>query len=160
METNNLLTGRSAMWRVTKALTYVKEVSTSYPMVLSGGIMYSYFFAVNETSDALAIMWLLSLALINVLDMRTTLREAERARVLRQRERKIRQTPHRTAVTTYSVDGRRGLAVEEIGRATWSTPIAYSMTNIAQAEQIELSFGANARHARTEMFVEESSPCR
>jgi hypothetical protein len=56
------------------------------------------------------------------------------------------------------VDGRRLLPAEKKERAEWMRPIGDSMTNIAQAEQIELSFGAIARRERAETFFRESSP--
>jgi signal transduction histidine kinase len=86
-----------------------KQFVAKYPAVLSGYIIYSYLFIaimrfflkaksreltpydVYETFDALPFMWLLSSALVKVIDMRTKLHNIEKERIMSHRALEIKQ---------------------------------------------------------------------
>jgi signal transduction histidine kinase len=80
-----------------------KELASRYPAVTSGLIIYSYllfsivhyllktksliptFYDVFDTFDALPFMWLLSLALVKIIDVRGRLHKSETDRLLTQK---------------------------------------------------------------------------
>jgi len=88
----------------------MKEFSAKYPAVLSGYIIYSYLFIammriflmaksggvelydVYETFDALPFMWLLSSALVKIIETRTKLHRTEKQVILNLRELETKQT--------------------------------------------------------------------
>ena len=87
-----------------------KELANRYPAFLSGLIIYSYllftiihylvktkfavptFYAAFETFDALPFMWLLSVALVKIIDVRTRLYQSETERMLAQKQIELKQT--------------------------------------------------------------------
>jgi signal transduction histidine kinase len=155
------------MGRMRKVVTMVKEFSATYPAVLSGYIMYSYLFIsiirfylkaksremslydIYESFDALPFMWLLSSALVSIIDMRTKLHETERARILEHRELEIKQTQLRTmnevakgfqhrinnplAIIYLAVNGLRRSAGKKKEVVRGITLVADSTADIAQA---------------------------
>jgi signal transduction histidine kinase len=103
MRRTNLLSKLSSVIRA------IKEFSAKYPALLSGYIIYSYLFIammrlflkartrqltlhdIYETFDALPFMWLLSSALVKIIDMRTKLHSIEKERMMNLRELEIKQ---------------------------------------------------------------------
>ncbi len=87
-----------------------KDLSTRYPAFLSGLIMYSYlsfniirflfkahaatptFYDVLETFDALPFMWLLSVAMVKIIEVRAKLHESETQRILVQKQIDLKET--------------------------------------------------------------------
>jgi signal transduction histidine kinase len=87
-----------------------QEFGTRYPALMSGLIIYSYllfsivhyliktksliptFYDVLETFDALPFMWLLSLALVKIIDVRGRLYKSETERTFVQKQIEIKQT--------------------------------------------------------------------
>ncbi|MGD1045955.1 MAG: hypothetical protein ABR936_11635 [Bacteroidota bacterium] len=89
-----------------------------YPAVLSGIFIYSYllfcivqffikvkylpihssFYLVNvvDSFDAFPFMWLLSVALVKIIEVRTKLHESEEQRLIAERERQLQQTQLKT----------------------------------------------------------------
>lgn len=96
----------------------VKEFFIRYPAVLSGYIIYSYFFIstikffldekraplgsfdIFERYDALLWMWLLALALVKIIDIRTKLHQKETERLRHQQELEVKQMQLATLVET------------------------------------------------------------
>lgn len=92
----------------------VKAFATKYPAILSGLIIYAYllysiihyllrsktftptFYDVFETFDALPFMWLLSLTLVKIIEVRVRLHESETERIRVQNEIALKQTQLRT----------------------------------------------------------------
>ncbi len=88
----------------------IQDFATRYPAMLSGVIIYSYllfsivhylirsrtliptFTDILETFDALPFMWLLSVAMVKILDFRARLHESETQRILVQKEIELKQT--------------------------------------------------------------------
>ena len=88
----------------------VREYSTRYPAFLSGLIIYSYllftilrylmrakslnpsFYDILETFDALPFMWLLSVALVKIMDIRSKLYKSETERMFAQKQIELKQT--------------------------------------------------------------------
>ena len=82
----------------------VKQMATRYPALLSGLIIYSYllfsivhyllrtksliptFYDVFDTFDALPFMWLLSVALVKIIDVRGQLYRSESDRMSAQKQ--------------------------------------------------------------------------
>ena len=101
-----------------KIYEFTKKYFVKYPAVLSGFIIYSYllycmihfiikvkyltihnpFFLENviDSFDAFPFMWLLSLALVKVIDVRTKLHESEQQRLLAEREMHLQQSQLKT----------------------------------------------------------------
>ncbi len=91
-----------------------KNLATRYPAVLSGLIIYAYllfsivhylirsrtliptFTDILETFDALPFMWLLSVALVKIIEVRAKLHESETQRILAHKEVELRQTQLKT----------------------------------------------------------------
>jgi hypothetical protein len=91
-------------------LKYAKEFATRYPAIMSGLIIYSYllftivhyllktksliptFYDVFDTFDALPFMWLLSLALVKIIDVRGRLHKSETDRMLAQKLIDMKET--------------------------------------------------------------------
>jgi signal transduction histidine kinase len=87
-----------------------KDLATRYPAFLSGLIIYSYllstiihylvrtkfavptFYDVFQTFDALPFMWLLSVALVRIMDVRAKLYQSETERMLAQKRFELKQT--------------------------------------------------------------------
>jgi signal transduction histidine kinase len=87
-----------------------QEFGARYPALMSGLIIYSYllfsivhyllktksliptFYDVFETFDALPFMWLLSLALVKIIDVRGRLYKSETERMFVQKQIEIKQT--------------------------------------------------------------------
>jgi hypothetical protein len=87
-----------------------KEFATRYPAIMSGLIIYSYllfsivhyllktksliptFYDVFDTFDALPFMWLLSLALVKIIDVRGKLYQSETEKMLAQKLIDTKQT--------------------------------------------------------------------
>ena len=106
------------MNHIKKFYEYTKKYFVKYPAVLSGFFIYSYllycmvhfiikvkfltvhnpFFLENviDSFDAFPFMWLLSLALVKVIDVRTKLHESEQQRLLAEREMHLQQTQLKT----------------------------------------------------------------
>jgi hypothetical protein len=171
----------------------VKEFATKYPAVLSGYIMYSYLFIaiikfylkaksrdltaydIFESFDALPFMWLLSSALVKIIDMRTALHEADRARIVAQNEVEIGHTQLRTmtevakgfqhrinnplAIIFLAVNGLRRSSHGKKELVNGIALITDSMNNIAQA----VTEFSNAQtyevehHAKPEIHEREAS---
>ena len=88
----------------------MKELATRYPAVLSGIIIYSYllytilrflvrarsfnptFYDILETFDALPFMWLLSVALVKIIEVRSELHKIQTERMLAQKQVELKQT--------------------------------------------------------------------
>jgi signal transduction histidine kinase len=155
------------MSQLSNVLTWMKEFSAKYPAVLSGYIMYSYLFLsiirfylkakaremsiydIYESFDALPFMWLLSSALVSIIDIRTKLHETERARILEHRELEIKETQLRTmnevamgfqhrinnplAIIYLAVNGLKRAAGKKKEVVKGITLIADSTADIAQA---------------------------
>lgn len=99
-----------------KVIKSLKDFSTTYPAVLSGYVMYSYLFItimrfflkakareltmyeIYEVFDALPFLWLLSSALVSIIDTRTKLHNAEKEKLLSLQELEIKQTQLNTMV--------------------------------------------------------------
>lgn len=95
--------------KLSSVIRAIKEFSAKYPAVLSGYIIYSYLFItlmhfflkvksrklttydIYETFNALPFMWLLSSALVKIIDMRTKLHSIEKERMMNLRELEIKQ---------------------------------------------------------------------
>ena len=87
-----------------------QEFATKYPAIMSGLIIYSYllfsivhyllktksliptFYDVFDTFDALPFMWLLSVALVKIIDVRGRLYKSETERMLVQKQIELKQT--------------------------------------------------------------------
>lgn len=96
----------------------VKEFFIRYPAVLSGYIIYSYFFITTikffldekraplgtfdifERYDALFWMWLLAVALVKIIDIRTKLHQKETEQLRHQQELEVKQMQLATLVET------------------------------------------------------------
>ncbi len=90
-------------------IKFIKEFSAKYPAVLSGYIIYSYLFItmmrfflkaksreltvyeIYENFSALPFMWLISSALVKIIDMRTKLHDIEKERMLDLQDLKIKR---------------------------------------------------------------------
>ena len=105
------------MKSIKKMYEQAKAFCIAYPAVLSGFFIYSYllfcilqyFFKVRsspmfhsqfltnivESFDAFPFMWLLSVALVKVIDVRTKLHESEGQRIFAEREKQLHQSPLR-----------------------------------------------------------------
>ncbi len=88
----------------------IKQMATRYPALLSGLIIYSYllfsivhyllrtksliptFYDVFDTFDALPFMWLLSVALVKIIDVRGQLYRSESDRMSAQKQIELKQT--------------------------------------------------------------------
>jgi len=103
---------------IKKFYRQIKEFCIAYPAVLSGYFIYSYlFFAIMryylkvktfgaenldivaiivDSFDAFPFMWLLSLALVKVIDIRTKFHKSEEQRLLVEREIQLQQTQLKT----------------------------------------------------------------
>jgi len=93
-----------------KLVESAKQFATRYPAFLSGLIIYCYllfsivhyllkaktlnptFLDIFETFDALPFMWLLSVALVKIIDVRGKLYRSETARMLVQKQIELKQT--------------------------------------------------------------------
>ena len=106
------------MNQIKKIYEFTKKYFVKYPAVLSGFIIYSYllycmihfiikvkyltihnpFFLENviDSFDAFPFMWLLSLALVKVIDVRTKLHESEQQRLMAEREMHLQQSQLKT----------------------------------------------------------------
>jgi signal transduction histidine kinase len=91
-------------------VTSAKQFATRYPALFSGIIIYSYllysiihfllktqsanptFYDMLDTFDALPFMWLLSVALVKIIDVRAQLHESETQRILAQKQIELKQT--------------------------------------------------------------------
>jgi signal transduction histidine kinase len=87
-----------------------KDLSTRFPAFLSGLIMYSYlsfnivrfllkahaaiptFYDVLETFDAVPFMWLLSVAMVKIIEVQGKLHESETQRILAQQQIDLKET--------------------------------------------------------------------
>jgi len=87
-----------------------RDFATKYPAILSGLIIYSYllfsivhyllktrasvptFYDVFDTFDALPFLWLLSVALVKIIDVRGQLYRSETERMLVQKQIDLKQT--------------------------------------------------------------------
>jgi len=92
----------------------VKEYCVAYPAVLSGFFIYSYllycvihyfykvrslsisFYDIIDSFDALPFMWLLSVALVKIIDIRTKLYQSEEQRLKAEREAELIQVQLQT----------------------------------------------------------------
>ena len=92
-----------------KSIEKIKEFAITYPAVLSGYIIYGYLFItimrfflkaktrelsvyeIYEVFDALPFLWLLSSALVKIIEIRTALHNAEKEKILQRQELKIKQ---------------------------------------------------------------------
>ncbi|MGA3286794.1 MAG: hypothetical protein ABSD46_05170 [Bacteroidota bacterium] len=106
------------MKSIKKMYEKTKAFCIAYPAFLSGFFIYSYlffcilqyFFKVNSSSlfhshvltnivesfDAFPFMWLLSVALVKVIDVRTKLLESEEQRMIAEREKQLHQAQLKT----------------------------------------------------------------
>jgi signal transduction histidine kinase len=106
------------MTYIKKKYEQAKEFCIAYPAVLSGFFIYSYLFFcilqyllkvrsyslfnsqaianIVESFDAFPFMWLLSVALVKVIDVRTKLLESEEQRIIAERERQFHQVQLKT----------------------------------------------------------------
>jgi signal transduction histidine kinase len=106
------------MKHIRKIYEEAKKYFIKYPAVLSGLFIYSYllfcivqyfikikyftvhssFFLENiiDSFDAFPFMWLLSLALVKVIEIRTKLHESEEQRLIAEREKQLHQTQLKT----------------------------------------------------------------
>ncbi len=106
------------MNQIKKIYEFTKRYFVKYPAVLSGLFIYSYllycmihfivkvkyltihnpFFLENviDSFDAFPFMWLLSLALVKVIDVRTKLHESEQQRLMAEREMHLQQSQLKT----------------------------------------------------------------
>jgi signal transduction histidine kinase len=106
------------MKSVKKMYEKAKAFCIAYPAVLSGFFIYSYLFFcilqyffklkssslfhspvltnIVESFDAFPFMWLLSVALVKVIDVRTKLLESEEQRIIAERERQLHQAQLKT----------------------------------------------------------------
>jgi hypothetical protein len=107
---------RNAMSLLSSSIKSIKDFSTRYPAVLSGYIMYGYlfitimrfflkaktrelsFYEIYEVFDAFPFLWLLSSALVNIIEIRTKLYNAEKEKLLHLQELEIKQTQLNTMV--------------------------------------------------------------
>ena len=87
-----------------------KDLATRYPAMFSGLVIYSCllfsivrylfkartiaptFIDILETFDALPFMWLLSVALVKIIEVRGRLHESETQRLLAQKQMDLKQT--------------------------------------------------------------------
>jgi signal transduction histidine kinase len=114
----DIIHGAHPMKSIKKMYEQTKAFCIAYPAVLSGFFIYSYlffcilqyFFKVNSSSffyshvltnivesfDAFPFMWLLSVALVKVIDVRTKLLESEEQRIIAERERQLHQAQLKT----------------------------------------------------------------
>jgi signal transduction histidine kinase len=92
----------------------IKEFAFKYPAVLSGYIMYSYLFIsimrffvkakarqltayeIYETFEALPFLWVLSSALVKIIDIKTRLHIVEKERLLDRQQLEIERTQLKT----------------------------------------------------------------
>ncbi len=103
---------------IKKIYKKVKNFCIKYPAVLSGLFIYSYLlfciihyfirvkyitihtslFIENiiDSFDAFPFMWLLAVALVKVIDIRTKLHESEEQRLIAEREMQLQQTQLKT----------------------------------------------------------------
>jgi signal transduction histidine kinase len=102
---------------IKKIYEATKRFFIKYPAVLSGFFIYSYLlfcivqyfikvknFAnhssfienIIDSFDAFPFMWLLSVALVKVIEVRTKLHESEQQRLIAEREKQLQQTQLRT----------------------------------------------------------------
>jgi signal transduction histidine kinase len=103
---------------IKKFYKQAKAFCIAYPAVLSGFVIYSYlfycilqyFFKVKsynmiqshavknilESFDAFPFMWLLSVALVKVIEIRTKLHESEAQRLVIEREMQLKHTQLKT----------------------------------------------------------------
>ncbi len=93
-----------------RTYTVVKDFFIKYPAVLSGYIIYLYFFFATmdfyqnvkdeshsaidlfQNFDALLWMWLLSYALVKIIDYRAKLLQREKEELIRRREIDLKET--------------------------------------------------------------------
>ena len=102
------------MKSIRKMYEQTKAFCISYPAFLSGFFIYSYLFFcilqyffklkssslfhspvltnIVESFDAFPFMWLLSAALVKVIDVRTKLHESEEQRIIAEREKQLHQS--------------------------------------------------------------------
>jgi signal transduction histidine kinase len=110
--------GAHSMKSIKKTYKQVKTFCIAYPAVLSGYFIYSYLFFcilqyffkmksytlfhshvignIVESFDAFPFMWLLSVALVKVIDVRTKLHESEEQRIFAEREKQLHQAQLKT----------------------------------------------------------------
>jgi signal transduction histidine kinase len=103
---------------IKKIYQATKKYFIKYPAVLSGFFIYSYllfcivqyfikiksftdhssFFLENiiDSFDAFPFMWLLSVALVKVIEVRTKLHESEAQRLITEKEKQLQQTQLKT----------------------------------------------------------------
>jgi hypothetical protein len=103
---------------IKKIYEEAKKYFIKYPAVLSGFFIYSYllfcivqffvkvkFLSIHssfylesaiDSFDAFPFMWLLSVALVKVIDVRTKLYESEEQRLIAEREMQLQQTQLKT----------------------------------------------------------------
>jgi len=95
---------------VRRVINAGKDISTKFPAFLSGLIMYSYlsfnivrfmfkahaapptFYDVLETFDALPFMWLFSVAMVKIIEVRARLHESETQRIVAQQQIELKET--------------------------------------------------------------------
>jgi signal transduction histidine kinase len=98
------------MSRLSASIRSIKDFTIKYPAVLSGYIIYSYLFItimrfflkaktrqlsayeVYEVFDALPFLWLLSSALVKIIEIRTRLHHAEKEQLLSRQQLEIKET--------------------------------------------------------------------
>jgi hypothetical protein len=106
------------MGSIKKFYEKIKEFSIAHPAVLSGYFIYGYLFFcilqyflkarsysffhshvianIVDSFDAFPFMWLLSVALVKVIDVRTKLHKSEEQRLIAEREKQIQQSQLKT----------------------------------------------------------------
>jgi signal transduction histidine kinase len=114
----DIIHGARPMKSIKKMYEQAKAFCIAYPAFLSGFFMYSYlflcilqyFFKVKSSSlfhsqvltnifesfDAFPFMWLLSVALVKVIDVRTKLHKSEEQRIYAEREKQLHQSQLKT----------------------------------------------------------------
>ncbi len=114
----DIIHGARPMKSIKRMYEQTKAFCIAYPAVLSGYFIYGYlffcilqyFFKVKsysffqshvltnivESFDAFPFMWLLSVALVKVIDVRTKLLESEEQRIIAERERQLHQAQLKT----------------------------------------------------------------
>jgi signal transduction histidine kinase len=114
----DIIHGAHQMKFIKKIYERIKAFCIAYPAFLSGFFIYSYLFVcilqyffkvkssslfhsqvlanIIESFDAFPFMWLLSVALVKVIEVRTKLHESDEKRIFAEREKELHHTQLKT----------------------------------------------------------------
>jgi signal transduction histidine kinase len=114
----DIIHGAHLMKFIKKMYEQTKAFCIAYPAVVSGFFIYSYLFIcilqyffklkssslfhspvlsnIVESFDAFPFMWLLSVALVKVIEVRTKLHESEEQRIFAEREKQLHRSQLKT----------------------------------------------------------------